>query len=642
MALLQRLAGLTRTTVLSTKVRTGIIVRQDLFDLNIRGLRLADQRFLAHLPERQYDALLGKLKAAQPHVAFEDLLIDPPHQLLDFPFEKLPLDFLRENIRGMTLDLTGLRDKFLAFSRRNAAPPQLAQPATQEIQRLSEFLDVLWGEKRIFQAKVGEWAREPGESGVEQILGAVEHAFTHKFARLGFSGLTIDRTGAAPASAGQLQFRLESSRGLEAVVRFRATALPADKDLADALHKAVEQYFLEVSAALTAVRAGNKTAALRTKKLLTDNLLFDPQSGAGYPRNADEYNALIAQIVDAAGRFPGDSDALTPAGTYAPKMPGVSHLTLKRKGKEFQVEILAPSLHAQGVKNRLIFDADLISQAASFESYGTAGVSYDRESYYVRRLFNAEIVPFIRLDGFPVSFAALQGFQTSFQEQELYYAFIHFTMTRGAVQGYGLTSYLVREGLSSLYYRDVWRNKPNLMIAGDGQVKDYRLRMWAFAHSGRFTPFYAFVKGLGGVGEEQQPVADAIIGDVHQRITSPDDQAVRGKPLSRGVIRVNGGSFPIAADRQVYPANTRYPVKDGKVLLSQSEIDLPTSIRQVWLDMLGGEEGVAQGNGLYFGGLVTFGRIQDAKKREKEREGGGVMERTGNWLRQSIISRDRS
>jgi hypothetical protein len=377
-------------------------------------------------------------------------------------------------------------------------------------------------------------------------------------------------------------------------------------------------------------------------KLLTANLLFNPQAGIGYPRNAAEYQALIARLVDAAGRFPGDSEALTPAGTYAPKMPGVNHLTLNRKGKEFQVEILAPSLHAQGVKNRLIFDADLISQAASFESYGTAGVSYDRESYYVRRLFNAEIVPFIRQDGFPVSFAALQGFQTTFQDQELYYAFIHFTMTRGAVQGFGLTSYLVREGLSSLYYRDVWRNKPNLMITEDGKVKDYRLRMWAFAHSGRLTPFYAFVKGLGGVGQEQQPVADTIIGDVHRRITALEEQSVRGEPRSCGVVTVNGGSFPIAVDQQVYPSHVRYPVKDGQVIFPQSEIDLPTSIRQVWLNMLGGEAGVTQGNGLYFGGLVTFGRIQDAKSREQQREGGGLLERTGDWLRRSIISRDRA
>ncbi len=371
-------------------------------------------------------------------------------------------------------------------------------------------------------------------------------------------------------------------------------------------------------------------------KLLTDDLLFNPKSGVNYPRNPGEYRALMARLVDKDGRFPEDADPLTQRGNFSPEAKGVKHLKLKRKERAFQVEILSPHLHAQGVGNRLIFDADLISQGASFDAYGTPGVSYDRESYYVRRLFNAERVPFVRIDGWPVSFAAMQGYQTVFGEKELYYAFIHFVMTRGLFQGCGLTSYSVREGMSSLFYSDVWHNKPNLMFDAKGNLRDYRFRMWAAAHSGRFTPFYAFVKGFGGVDPAWDPVAQAIFQDVHRRITPASELERRGVPISAGVVRANGGQFPIAVDREVYPPHTRYPTRNGKIDFPQSEVDLPSSIRDVWLDTIGREKGVAAGNALYFGGMVTLGKIQQAKKKERIKEGGGV-ERAGDSLRSFLV-----
>ena len=377
----------------------------------------------------------------------------------------------------------------------------------------------------------------------------------------------------------------------------------------------------------------------KASKLLTDDRLFNPRSGVPYPRCARDYHALVASLLDDQGRFPGDDEALTGAGTFAPSVKGVTHLKLKRRGRVFDVEVIAPHLHCSGVRNRLIFDADLIAQGAALDAYGTAGVSYDREAYYVRRLFNADRVPFIRFEGWPVSFAAMQGYETAFQGENLYYAFIHFVMTRGVFQMYGLTSYSVREGMSSLFYADVWHDRPNLMIDAAGNLRDYRLRMWVFAHSGRFTPFYAFVKSFEGVDTSAGPIAETVIADVHRRITPADDLSGRSGPEFKGIVQTNGAAFPIAVDRRVYPEHTRYPVKGDQVNFPQSELNLPSSIREVWLDAIGGEKGVAEGNGIYFGGLVTLGKIRAAKKREEQRE-GGRLERAGDWLRGRVVSHE--
>ncbi|MCU0640639.1 MAG: hypothetical protein MUC35_00940 [Candidatus Margulisbacteria bacterium] len=507
--------------VFRPNVRPLSLVRQDLFTLGIRRIGLADIRSLTQLPDKKYDALIDKLRAAIKETAFDELLIDPAPKLLDIPFDRVPLSFLRENIRGMALDLTKLRRKWLAYSRRQSWPvtPEFKPQRPQEVP-------------------------------------------------------------IAPAPV-----------------------------------------------------------VLKAAALLTDQLLFDPRSGAGYPRTAEEYKALIGLLIDDRGRFPGDSEALLPNGTFAARQGGVRHLQLRRRGENFDVEIISPVRHAQGVKNRLIFDVDLISQAASFEAYGTPGVSYDRESYYVRRLFDADRVPFIRWHGFPVSFAAVQSFQTMYAGQELSYAFIHFVMTRGLFQGSGLTSYAIRESLSSLYYGNAWHNRPALLLQPDGAVDHARFKMWAFAHSGRFTPFYAFIKGMASVGQEQELIAAAIFDDIHRRITEPADLVRRDRPLLLGVRSVNGGTFPLALDSGVYPPHTRYPVKHGQPVFPQSEIDRPSQIRHSWLEAIGGERGVQEGNGLYFGGLVTLGAIRSAKRREKERDGGGVIEQTGDRLRSWLVSR---
>jgi hypothetical protein len=195
--------------------------------------------------------------------------------------------------------------------------------------------------------------------------------------------------------------------------------------------------------------------------LLTEDLLFNSKDGVPYPQSPEDYQAIMAKILDAKGRFPGDTEALTPAGTYAPRLRGVKHFTLARKPFSLQGEMLSPALHAPGLKNRFIFDADLVTQTASFDSYGTPGVSYAKEAYYVERLYKADKVVFFRIGQWPIAFAAVSEYQALFAGRTLNYGFIQFGMTVGRFQKCGLCSYAIRMGLRSLFINNVLYNKPN-------------------------------------------------------------------------------------------------------------------------------------------------------------------------------------
>lgn len=338
--------------------------------------------------------------------------------------------------------------------------------------------------------------------------------------------------------------------------------------------------------------------------LLTDDLLFNPRSGVPYPRSAEEYRGLMDQILDPGGHFPGDPEAMREGGAYSPGAKGVKHFLLTRRSREFQGEVFTPSRDAPGLKNRIIFDADLITQAASCDAYGTPGVSYDREPYYVKRLYQADRVCFFRAGDWPVSFSAVSGYEARFRGKRLYYAIIQFLMTKGEFQGHGLSSYAIRSALRGLFFEDVQRDEPNLMFDVAGRLEDYRFRMWVAMHSGRLVPFYMIPKLVGGIAPSWEPIAQAIFGDAHERITPPED--LRGGPVPRGTRLIHGKFIPVALDRGVYRPHTRYPVVGGKVVLSRSEALLSPAVRATWLDVMGGEEGIAAGNGLYFGGVFSI------------------------------------
>jgi|GEM_PF-6231653 len=429
--------------------------------------------------------------------------------------------------------------------------------------------------------------------------------------------------------------------------------LPEDPHGADIIKNVLKEFYIgKIREAIDAIRrremqeAGlelsNPFILIReTSLLLTPGYLFDARkNGNNYPKSPEEYAELIGKLVDDRGVFPGDSEPLTKYGTFSPRVRGTSHRTLRRKGEKFKIEIFSPFLHARGRENRLIFDADLVAQMASFDAYGTPGVSYDRENYYQRRLFNAEMVPFVRKDGWPVSFAAMQGYEASINGRELYYAFIHFVMTLGKFQGFGLTSYSVREGVSSLYYSNIWDNKKaNLIYNANGELENRRFHMWVAAHSGRLPAFYAFVKGFAGVDPAWAPIAETLFRDVHQRITPADELRARPQPDFMGAVKINGGEFPLALDPGVYPPHARYPVNRGVVDMPQSELSLPAAIRERWLETIGGYGGLADGNGLYFAGVLNYGRIREAKRREQRRQGGSALKRLGERVRRRMVDR---
>jgi hypothetical protein len=312
-----------------------------------------------------------------------------------------------------------------------------------------------------------------------------------------------------------------------------------------------------------------------------------------YPKTASEYHALMDQILDAQGCFPGDLAALTNIGTFSPCMHGARHFSLRRKGVMFQGELFTPRLHAAGVRNRFIFDADLVTQAASFHSYGTAGVSYARESYYERRLYASDRVCFFRTQGWPVSFTAMQGYQMTFKGKPLHYGFIQFCMTKGAYQRYGLSSYAIRRGLNSLFYPNIMHHRPALLYDSHRKLEESRFRMWAAIHSGRFVPFYMCTKLYGGIEPQWEPIAQAIFKDAHRRITLPE--AFKGDPVSKGTPPFNKHCIPVAVDRAVYPPHNRYPTVQGRVVFPKNERALAPQLWETWLACMEGGSRLSEG-----------------------------------------------
>ncbi len=369
-------------------------------------------------------------------------------------------------------------------------------------------------------------------------------------------------------------------------------------------------------------------------KILTNDLLFNPE--CPYPNNEREYREMIRKITDKRGRFPGDLEAPTTNGLFinpSRKKEGVRTYTLRRNGDIFVAQFFNPLRLALRLKNRMIFDFDLLSQKATFDTYGNKGCSYDRRTYYEERFFSSKVVGFIYLGNFPVNFSAITQYETQIEGRSLLYAFIHAVMTLGDYQRMGLTSYSVREILSSIYYRNVWENeKGNLFVDREGKIKNKRLAMWAAAHSGRTPVFHAFNKSFKMESfeiKEPDIIRKAIISDADRRITPTKDRGIRG-----ALTPLNANTF---LDRGVYPPHNRYPLDDeGKAIIPQKEKELCTF--PLFMELIGGEEGLKNGNSLYIIGQVTFGKIREAKKREVRREGGTWFEQGLDTARGKIVS----
>ncbi|MFA4966774.1 MAG: hypothetical protein WC624_00940 [Candidatus Margulisiibacteriota bacterium] len=359
--------------------------------------------------------------------------------------------------------------------------------------------------------------------------------------------------------------------------------------------------------------------------VLTSDLLFRPE--LELPNSQIEYLEQIKKLVDENGVFEGDQRGVEMGGLYFPdRMPGMEHHRLKRFGDIFDVEIFSPAVHGREIRNRIVFDTDLVVQRASYDAYMLPGVSYDRKQYYEDRILNSDRVVIIRRGGWPVSFASFSEYEMFYNGAPLSYAFIHFVMTIGQFQGWGLTTYSIKELLSSAYWKNAWRNEgKNLSFDPETEkIENRRFEMWVCAHSGRATVFNTFKRAFQMVNVSDR-ISQAIVLDAHGKITPTEEINTRELDLN---------SF---LDRGVYPPNTRYPQDSkGNVVIPASERQLATFPQ--WLELIGGEQGLKDGNAIYLTGKLSYNDIRRSRKKEADKfSGGSAVEKFGDWIRGVIV-----
>lgn len=140
------------------------------------------------------------------------------------------------------------------------------------------------------------------------------------------------------------------------------------------------------------------------------------------PANPEEYKRIISEITNGSGVFPGDKYA-APINRYT--KPRWSEIIFPYKIfrydrglKSYDVECFAPARDCQGLKNRIVFDLDLISQISIYNTYGYRG-SYDRTSVYEKRFFNADFVLQIRYRGMPAGISIVSKHTTTILIDEI-------------------------------------------------------------------------------------------------------------------------------------------------------------------------------------------------------------------------------
>ncbi|MFC1495841.1 hypothetical protein ACFL52_00315 [Candidatus Margulisiibacteriota bacterium] len=371
-------------------------------------------------------------------------------------------------------------------------------------------------------------------------------------------------------------------------------------------------------------------AVLRIAPDIDENTLL--YKGNNPPRNAEESHNLMSKILDEKGKFPGDSDKLYFGNMYertfslAGKHTGAEHFPLTRKGEDFYGEIITPSLYL-GKRNGIIFVIDLIIQSAG-SIYKSGRVSYPKRQYYEERFYLSKMVPIIRYQGQEISFAAISEYTAKlppeYQEQAIYYAFIHFVMTIPEFQRFGLTSHSIIKGMSSLFalYLRSSQNR-GYLINKKGKLKRNRWQMWAACHTGKALAYSGFQR-FGAVPEDSHPIARAIIEDAHRKIY---------RESRRGALEFLEGT-PYARDIGCYLENARYRIDGDQVRFSpQEETHVNQAVMDEFLLNIGGVEGLKRGNGLHLTGLVGRGGINKAKSREKERDEKDWGTRFAKWVK---------
>ncbi|MCX5751495.1 MAG: hypothetical protein NT099_07510 [Candidatus Saganbacteria bacterium] len=373
---------------------------------------------------------------------------------------------------------------------------------------------------------------------------------------------------------------------------------------------------------------------------LTDDMKFNP--AAALPANPAEYHAMMAQLLDANGVFPGDTQALRDLPSFS-KPYVVLYRTDRATGQKRKYEIyLMQARNGEEARamcapalNRLVFEFDWLSQGAAFDRYGQKGVTYDRKTYYEGRYIPTTHKLIVFEDGMPVAFSALTtAYSAKLADgSEVPYVFIQVMMALGRVQGKGISTYALRELLSQIWMENILRGNHKAVVIDPktGKPDTSRRKVWIAAHSGRAEVYHLFRTRFHLGPELEQgdwrSIREAIILDADRRITPEASRAQRPMNLDSSWI-----------DPGVYTQNTRYPSNpEGRLEVSRQERELNDFTD--WLRAIGGEEGALAGNSLYLCGLLSSEQLRKEKSVQNGLSGDSISYRMVNSIREWGVRR---
>lgn len=372
------------------------------------------------------------------------------------------------------------------------------------------------------------------------------------------------------------------------------------------------------------------------RKVLTEKGLLNPKAlnlDHPYPANPNEFELLTRHITDPEGKFQGGR-AILSVEEFArelSRMRGARVYNLQ-KPDNLTAVFFDPEIHALPYFDWLIFAADLVSQKATYDAFEgkKIGCSYDWQTYYVDRVFRADWAGFAFYGNMPISFATASSFETTFNGVPLVYAFLHFTMTLRDFGNKGIGSYLASDLLTSIYLRTLlWNRGKNLIIGEDGKVRKQLPYMWVCAHTGRIAAGQTIISSFdvdSPIIARSQAVVETIVGDADRRIN--------GEGRQGGLQKVTPFAW---RDKGIYPPENRYLV-DDKIFVPEWEKGL--RLYPMILDILGGEQGLANGNGAFYCGLMTPAAVLARWKKNKAKiKAGGSIGQLLEWGRGALLSK---
>jgi len=370
-----------------------------------------------------------------------------------------------------------------------------------------------------------------------------------------------------------------------------------------------------------------KLPELEPTDLLTGDLLYNSTGNTmfgneyPFPANLMEYSAMMYRITGGgASPFPGDQAAISSYSSHFRSLAGegVQILPLRRGGYQFNVLFFTPRDHAPHMKNRIAFDLDILSQVADFRTYGILG-SWPREAYHDRRWLTSDVMAMALLvdsrgNDMPVAFTAVSPFEAVFEGRQVTCAFIHAAMTRYKFQGIGLSSFLMRQAIGSIWWDNVFNDEgKNIYVNRRSGLTSKRWWMWVLSHSGRF-PIYRLAENsfihLQLAGERDRGLRNAIVEAGDSLITA-------GRRGDRPLVAVGPHHW---RDERVYEKKNRPLNENGEAIILQREVDKAPEMFERYLEAIGGRAGIENGNSLFHLYPFTPWVSLSTKMTEWERE----------------------